>query len=133
MFFVRGMGFNKFIIDTNALKSNAVKIRNVIGDNVKFCGVVKANAYGHGSVIVANRLKDICDFFAVANVIEAMELRDRNITNNILILGIVPMTDIKYCIFNNISLTISSLSPLSPPPIPAPAETDPEAMLLATT
>lgn len=106
------LGFNKFIIDTNVLKSNANLIKNFIGKNTMLCGVVKANAYGHGSIIVANRLKDICDFFAVANVIEAMELRDRNITNNILILGIVPMTDIKYCIFNNISVTISSLSQL---------------------
>lgn len=106
------MGFNKFIIDTNALKFNALKIKNEIGKDVKLCGVVKAEAYGHGGVVIANNLKEICDYFAVACVKEAMELRDRNILTPIVVLGIVPINDIKYCVFNDISVNISSLSQL---------------------
>lgn len=106
------MGFNKFVIDTTALKYNVSKLKKMIGSRVKLCGVVKAEAYSHGGVIVANAIKDDCDFFAVACVKEAMELRDRKIENNILILGIIPNSDLKYCIFNNISICLSSISQL---------------------
>lgn len=107
------MGFNKFIVDTDALKYNVSKIKNLIGNNVKLCGIVKAEAYGHGGVLIANAIKDRCDYFAVACLKEAMELRDRKIENNILILGIVPINELKYCIFNDISITLSSLTQLN--------------------
>lgn len=106
------MGFNKFVLDKDALTFNVSKIKSMIGKDVKLCGVVKAEAYGHGGVIVANEIKDKCDFFAVACLKEAMELRDRGIDNNIIILGIIPISDVKYCIFNNISITLSSLTQL---------------------
>lgn len=107
------MGFNKFIIDTKALNYNVDKIKNTIGKNVKLCAVVKAEAYGHGGVTVASKIANKCDFFAVACVKEAMELRDRNILNDILVLGIVSVKELKYCIFNNISITLSSLTQLN--------------------
>ena len=40
-------------INLDNLKYNYKKIREKIGENVKFLGVVKADAYGHGSVNVA--------------------------------------------------------------------------------
>lgn len=102
------MSFNKFIINKESLKFNALKIKKLIGPNSKLCSVVKAEAYGHGGVVVASALKDISDFFAVACFNEAMELRDRGISNPIIVLGIVPVEHIKYCIFNDISVNISS-------------------------
>ena len=107
------MSFNKYIIDCGALRYNANKIKDEIGENVKLCGVIKADAYGHGSVTIANKLKDICNFFAVECINEAIELRDRNILNSIIVLGIVPLSDIKYCVFNNISINISSITQLN--------------------
>lgn len=106
------MGFNKFVLDKDALTFNVAKIKSMIGKDVKLCGVVKAESYGHGGVVVANEIKDKCDFFAVACLKEAMELRDRGIGNNIIILGIIPISDVKYCIFNNISIALSSLTQL---------------------
>lgn len=52
--------------------------------------VVKANAYGHGAVKVANRLQKIgAPYFAVATMPEAVELREHGITTPVLILGYV--------------------------------------------
>ena len=50
--------------------------------------VVKADAYGHGAVLVARALSsDGCDAFAVISVDEALELRDAGIREPILVLG----------------------------------------------
>ncbi len=58
--------------------------------NKNICAVVKANAYGHGLKTVCNILKNCCDFFAVHNLMEAIQLRKINKTAKILVLG--------YCI-----------------------------------
>lgn len=53
-----------------------------------FLGVVKANAYGHGSVPVAHLLEKLgCRYLAVASIDEAAHLRNNGITSPILILG----------------------------------------------
>lgn len=56
--------------------------------------VVKADAYGHGAVPVAQRLQALgAPYFAVATVPEAVELRENGITKPILILGYVDEAD----------------------------------------
>ncbi|MDO4433157.1 MAG: alanine racemase [Alysiella sp.] len=52
----------------------------------KLLAVVKANAYGHGSVRCAQALHDLADGFAVACLEEAIELRENGITRPILLL-----------------------------------------------
>ena len=49
--------------------------------------VVKADAYGHGAVVVAKTVARGADLLAVAQFKEAMELRDSGIANPILIFG----------------------------------------------
>ncbi len=57
----------------------------------RFLGVVKANAYGHGAVPVANALADWgAEYLAVACLEEAAELRRAGIRAPILILGGTP-------------------------------------------
>ena len=46
-------------IDLDALAHNYKTLRKRIGDNVKFLGVVKADAYGHGSVQVSRLLEEV--------------------------------------------------------------------------
>lgn len=78
-------------IDSDALASNVRWIRNLIGADVALMAVVKANAYGHGAVAVANIALQVgADMFAVANINEAIELRDAGIDAPILILSYVP-------------------------------------------
>lgn len=56
--------------------------------------VVKADAYGHGAVPVAQRLQAMgAPYFAAATVPEAVELRENGITKPILILGYVDEAD----------------------------------------
>ena len=56
--------------------------------------VVKADAYGHGAVPVAQRLQALgAPYFAAATVPEAVELREHGITKPILILGYVDEAD----------------------------------------
>jgi len=50
--------------------------------------VVKANAYGHGAVAIANALAtEGCSHFGVATIAEASELRDAGIRARIYLLG----------------------------------------------
>ena len=59
---------------------------------VPVMAVVKADAYGHGAVQVAKLLADICPFFGVSSVSEALELRKAGIAAPILILGHTPVS-----------------------------------------
>lgn len=57
----------------------------------KIMCVIKANAYGHGAVRCGLHLEKLgADFFAVACLAEALELREGGITRPILILGYTP-------------------------------------------
>ena len=78
-------------IDLDALVHNYHMLRKKIGPEVKFLGVVKADAYGHGSVQVSRLLQELgADYLAVSSIYEAIELRHKDITIPILILGHTP-------------------------------------------
>ena len=62
-------------INLNNLDFNIKNIKNKIGDR-ELIGVIKADAYGHGSIKVAEVLRDNgCKTFAVATLHEAIALR----------------------------------------------------------
>ncbi|MFQ9289513.1 MAG: alanine racemase [Oscillospiraceae bacterium] len=66
-------------------------IKHCGGGGTRFVGVVKADAYGHGSVQVSRVLEELgADYLAVSSLDEAMELRAGGITMPILILGHTP-------------------------------------------
>lgn len=78
-------------IDLDALGYNYRALRQRIGESVRFLGVVKADAYGHGAVQVARELQTLgADYLAVSSIDEAAELRHGGITMPILILGHTP-------------------------------------------
>jgi alanine racemase len=72
-------------IDRSALRHNAAVVRERIG-SAELLAVVKANAYGHGMVGVAQALAHDAQLFGVANLEEAIELR-RTLPHPIVILG----------------------------------------------
>lgn len=75
----------------DAAISNYHAIKNQIGENTKICCVIKADGYGHGAVELAKLYSELkCDYFAVSNLDEALELRDADIKEPILILGYTP-------------------------------------------
>lgn len=78
-------------IDIKALKHNYKTLKKAFG-STKICAVVKADAYGHGMVPVALGLyEEGVDFFAVATINEAVELRLALPKVDILILGYTPV------------------------------------------
>lgn len=96
-------------VDLDAILSNMRNMKANIRPETKMIGVIKTDAYGHGSVPVARALQKL-DFmygFAVATAEEAFELRESGITLPILILGYTfPYSfekmiewDIRPCVF----------------------------------
>ncbi|MBE5905397.1 MAG: alanine racemase [Lachnospiraceae bacterium] len=78
-------------VNLDAIAYNYKKIKEKIGKDVKFLGVVKADAYGHGSIQVGQLLQEVgADYLAVSSADEALELRVNGITMPILILGHTP-------------------------------------------
>ncbi|HKP93304.1 MAG TPA: alanine racemase [Chthoniobacterales bacterium] len=73
-------------VDRAALRHNAGVVRERIGA-AEMLAVVKANAYGHGLVGVAETLADDVQLFGVANVEEALALRQARLAHPIMILG----------------------------------------------
>src|SRR5207237_10755759 len=63
-------------IDRAALRHNAKVVRDRIG-SAEMLAVVKANAYGHGLMGVAEALAEDARLFGVANLEEALALRER--------------------------------------------------------
>ncbi len=74
-------------VDLSAIRHNLTAIKEVIGENVKLCAVIKADGYGHGAVPVACAARGLASWFAVATFEEAMELRSYGIMEPVLILG----------------------------------------------
>ena len=72
-------------IDRSALRHNAKVVRERIG-SAEMLAVVKANAYGHGLMGVAEALTDDAQLFGVANLEEAVALREK-FKHPIVILG----------------------------------------------
>lgn len=74
-------------INLKAIGHNINEVRKNVGEDVKICAVIKADAYGHGAVEVGHYLENMVEYFAVASVEEAIELRESNVTLPILILS----------------------------------------------
>lgn len=75
-------------LNKSALRQNVTALRKRIPDECKLMPALKANAYGHGAVLIARELADMgVDAFCVASVEEGVELRRHGIKGEILILG----------------------------------------------
>ncbi len=75
-------------IDLEALRHNYRALQICAGDPVSVMPVIKADAYGHGAVPVAECLAAVgVPGFAVATVTEAQSLRAAGINEDILVLG----------------------------------------------
>lgn len=76
-------------INLDNLIFNAKSYKAALADDVSLMCVVKADAYGHSVKAVSKCLQEDLNikWFAVSNIGEAIELRENQITGNILILG----------------------------------------------
>ena len=96
-------------INLDRLLDNYHALRRRIGAGVKFLGVVKADAYGHGAVQVAKTLEDAgADYLAVSSLDEARELRSHGVSMPILILGHTPPEQVSELIRLHITQAVSA-------------------------
>ena len=76
-------------------------------DLPKLLATIKADGYGHGSLMCAPTLIACgVEAFGVASVDEGLELRQNKITVPILVLGAVPIWAFESAIKNNITVSI---------------------------
>jgi alanine racemase len=94
-------------INLDNLAHNIREIRKIVKKDTLITAVIKANAYGHGSVEAAKVfLENGADRLAVATLSEAIELREAGIDLPILILGYTPESQYSQVIEYNITQTI---------------------------
>jgi alanine racemase len=103
---------NTFVeINLQSVKDNIKEIKNSIPAQTKFMAVVKANAYGHGALAISRAaLEAGVDHLAVANLREALELREAGITSPILILTESPTSVADEIVQYDLTQTVYSYS-----------------------
>jgi alanine racemase len=99
-------------VDLEAIRSNYAVLRKRFSP-AKVMAVVKANAYGHGMIEVARALDGNVDAFGVADIAEAMALREAGIKARVMAWIISPGDDIQGAVAKNIELGISTFEQLS--------------------
>ena len=94
-------------IDRSALKHNIDQFRSLIGDARKMTVVVKSNAYGHGLLEVSRLAAEFgADWLGVNSLEEALALREGGVDLPIILLGYVPLADLKQAVSNDLRLTV---------------------------
>jgi len=99
-------------VDLKILTENFKAIKTHVG-NSKMMPVLKANAYGHGLVRIAQLYEELnADYLGVAVVEEGILLREMGIKIPILVLGGVWGNQIPLFLKNNLTITASSIDKL---------------------
>lgn len=97
------------IVNLEAIKENVSNLKKFLQPNTKIMAVVKANAYGHGDVKVAEAAIEAgATMLAVATPDEALHLRNFFPNIEILILGYSPVSFAEVAAKENITLTVYS-------------------------
>lgn len=97
-------------INLDKIAYNMRKIKERVGDGVAIAAVVKANAYGHGALDIAETIMENGgDYLAVATLTEALELRKHHPDYKVFIMGYTPDEYLEHVVKNDITQTIFSL------------------------
>lgn len=96
-------------INLGAIDRNLTEIKKLMGDGVKTLAVVKADAYGHGLVPVSKHIENKVDYFAVATVEDALELRRNDIEKPIIVLSYASPVQYGELLDNDITVTVSDV------------------------
>lgn len=94
-------------VNMDNLKYNIKTFQKILPEQCSIMAVVKANAYGHGSIQVSRMLNNVGVYdFAVATIDEGIKLRTAGIKGNILILGYTSPNRIGQLINFDLSQTV---------------------------
>lgn len=96
-------------INLESIAHNIREFRKNIPADKKMLGIVKADAYGHGSIMTAPiMLASGIDMLGVASIDEGLDLRNEKIDCDILVVGAVPVWSFEVAAENDISISIFS-------------------------
>jgi len=97
-------------VNLDALRFNLNQLRRITGGKADILAVVKANAYGHGAVEVAQELEKAgAGIFGVATTEEGMELRRSGVSSPILVLAGIYPEEFEKVIENKLSPVVFDL------------------------
>ncbi len=100
----------RLIVDRSAIHHNLSLIRAQVGPRVAVMAVVKANAYGHGAVEVAQTaLHAGASWCGVSSVLEAIELREAGIGATILVMGHTPASLAREAMAHDLRINLFDL------------------------
>ncbi|MBQ8497211.1 MAG: alanine racemase [Clostridia bacterium] len=93
-------------IDLDAIAHNIALVKKKIPQETRLMLIIKADAYGHGAVPIAKCFEQEADYFGVAEMDEALELRRAGILKPILILGYTSPHLFETALSNDITMTM---------------------------
>lgn len=100
-------------IDLDLLAGNVRHLRDLAGPGVKVMAVVKANAYGHGAVMVARTAVEAgADWLGVATVDEGARLRAARLAVPILVLAPASPREVDAALASGLTLTAGDTTSL---------------------
>jgi len=98
-------------VDLDNFEKNLSEIKRLVGPQVKIMQVVKADAYGHGAIEIANvALKNGASYLGVASADEGVQLRVSGIEQPIVILSPSPAGEINEIIKYRLTPSVSDLA-----------------------
>ena len=95
-------------IDLAAIEHNVDVIADLVGPGVGLAAVVKADAYGHGLVPVAQTLDERVEALCVATLDEGLALREAGVVGRVLMLYPVPGESVGEAVGAGLELTVMS-------------------------
>ena len=99
-------------VNLDNIEHNILEFKKILkshNKDSKLFAVVKADAYGHGAVMIAPvLLASGVDFLGVSSIDEGLQLRENDINAPILVLGAVPVWSFDRAAQNNISVSVFS-------------------------
>lgn len=102
------VGYNRIYarINVDNVRFNIMQMKACVKKDMKVLSVIKADAYGHGACELAKKIDDLSDYYGVATIDEAVELRNAGIDKPILIIGYTDYCDFEKLIAYNITQAV---------------------------
>ncbi|MBR6522362.1 MAG: alanine racemase [Oscillospiraceae bacterium] len=101
--------FNSYLeVDLSVVADNYRSILSTLPEGTELIPVIKCNAYGIGALQVAHALNKVggVKTFALAQIREAVELREAGFTQQLIVMGGFPLHQIPAALENDITLTV---------------------------
>lgn len=100
-------------IDRSAILSNVGAVQRAIGKNIALIVIIKANAYGHGLVEVADVLRDKKNILlGVDSIDEALILKKNGMRQPIMILGYIPRSRVLEALHEHFHISVYDVAVL---------------------